>query len=272
MKTATILMVIAIVMLVVPMNSQAGIISGQSTQVDSINVSGYIAVDANMHGTSDKYKLRWMRLRTDAYVAQVNQLQVTIEYDFASESMSYGYVKKTFSLLGGELNTSAGYVLSTVGDIMTGPNKILFGRWAMAYDNYIIKAFGVNAFFEKSDFTLRVLHSDLSQVAVTYGFISAMWQEKTAYGFVVESPFRIPLLKTVFTVSKPKDSTEQYSVRNYSYLTDALSFNQMYEFGRNEQLTVGFTYKYATNSFVKAYVDLAEGQRSKYFVELTCTF
>jgi len=276
MRLTVITATIAIMLLVVPVSTQAISITGDSTRVDSILVSGYIAVDANLYPADStdesKCNMRWARIRFDAYSAQSSKLRITLEYDIANSDLSYAYAMKTWPLFGGELNISGGKVLSVVGDVMPGPNKILFGRWAGAFDDYDIKTVGVTAIYEKSRLALRAMYGEHMQVSATYGFVSAMWQEKTAYGFMVESPLKDFWLEPAFIFSVPEDSTAQYSVRNYTHLTERLSFNQMLELGQDELLTFGFTYEYAQYSFAKAYVDLAEDRHPKYFLEITCTF
>ncbi len=44
----------------------------------------------------------------------------------------------------------------------------------------------------------------------------------------------------------------------------------MIDFGKKDMLMLGCTYKYATKSFLKGYVDMDSGMHPEYSFELTC--
>lgn len=248
-------------------------ISFAGNKISDVTVSGYVAVDAPMHqNESWDNSVRWARVKlTGVPTLQTNML-VVVEYDFASQSPSKLYTNIEDSIFGGVVCGSAGKVVGPIGNLMPGPNSLKLIRWEHSYDAYCLKPYGVTAGFKKSWFEINSFYGEKSQVAMTFGLVSGIWEEDSDWGFILESPFKTKLLDTWFTVSFPTAGEEQYSLRNSAVIAHNLTCNAIVDYGKVDALTFGLSYEYSTQSFVKAYIDITKDAHPEFDLELICTF
>lgn len=238
-----------------------------ATSLFAQSITGYGGIYTT---TTDhnNYTMRWANLKA---VSNNGYAEVTIEYNFATQSLIFANAKKSYTLFGGEVTLRAGAIADPVAMLMTCPNELATYDWLKVYAPFTQLTAGVYGEYAIGRFTARVSHSDVVTSSVSYGPLSAFYEGNLGGGFIIEKPFASRLLNLTAGYARLDNGDEQYSYQNNVPIYKGITAIAQVNWGISEAKVIGVAYEYAPKSFAKAFLTNDNGTNEGRF-ELTYSF
>ncbi|GEM_PF-6176239 len=238
-----------------------------------INISGYTGMSVPTDTTSNEFALTRARVKV---VASHEEGTVSIEYGLLAGLQSAYF--QADNLLGTTFTTRVGRFLNPMWWSFPGPRGLETIGYPIAFDIFAVYLPGISlskSFLDNNISAEVAYFGEKYTASVSIYGARATYMHNVGWSFVFNSP-RVSIMSFDIGVTKDTESGDAYLLgRAKAELTDDLHFwvttDQVArkEYDAEFYGSIGLTYVYGKDSFVKCYYDLNTEQ---VFSEITFAF